>query len=354
MSFLQGRFVVGRRAVLVLSPTVSAARAAAQMPRTACQEWRRRPDERSFAELGGRRFPKRGGCSTPPDGRAHSLAAAVSPAAARPQGDHGCRADIDSMRIPHSGAAPRGYSRISLDFTRATEPRMKLLIGNKNYSSWSMRPWVMLTQFDIPFEEVMARFDSFARRLHASRRRWRRCRPPARCRSWSTTTASPSGTRWRSPSTWPRSSRDKALWPRDARRRARARSVCAEMHSGFGALRSVFGMNIEASLPEVGARVLAENAAARADLARVIAALAGGARRVRRPVPVRRLFHRRRLLRAGGDAPAHLRAAGAGRRRRLHGARRSPPRARPRGSATRWRRRNSCRSRRPTARRATD
>ena len=38
---------------------------------------------------------------------------------------------------------------------------MKLLIGNKNYSSWSMRPWVLLTQFDIPFEEVMARFDSF-------------------------------------------------------------------------------------------------------------------------------------------------------------------------------------------------
>jgi glutathione S-transferase len=42
------------------------------------------------------------------------------------------------------------------------------------------------------------------------------------------------------------------------------------MHSGFSALRGAFGMNIEASLPEVGARVLAENAAARADLARMI------------------------------------------------------------------------------------
>ena len=52
--------------------------------------------------------------------------------------------------------------------------------------------------------------------------------------------------------------------------RARARSVCAEMHSGFPALRSAFGMNIEAALPEVGARVLAANAAARADLARMI------------------------------------------------------------------------------------
>jgi glutathione S-transferase len=43
------------------------------------------------------------------------------------------------------------------------------------------------------------------------------------------------------------------------------------MHSGFGALRSRFGMNIEARLPEVGARVLAEEPAARADVERVVA-----------------------------------------------------------------------------------
>ena len=67
--------------------------------------------------------------------------------------------------------------------------------------------------------------------------------------------------------------------PRDAKRRARARSLCAEMHSGFGALRNHFGMNIEAALPEVGARILAGEPAARADLARVVSlwqdALAG-------------------------------------------------------------------------------
>jgi glutathione S-transferase len=61
-----------------------------------------------------------------------------------------------------------------------------------------------------------------------------------------------------------------ALWPADTRTRARARSVCAEMHAGFGALRSHFGMNIEAALPEVGARVLNESAEVRADLARII------------------------------------------------------------------------------------
>jgi len=145
---------------------------------------------------------------------------------------------------------------------------MKLLIGNKNYSSWSMRPWVLLTQFDIPFEEVRVPFESFAAdsRFKAA-----------------VAERSPAGkvpvlvdddgfAVWDSlaiaeyvAEKFP----EKALWPRDVRRRARARSVCAEMHSGFGTMRDVFGMNIEASLPEVGARVLAGNEAARADLARM-------------------------------------------------------------------------------------
>ncbi len=146
---------------------------------------------------------------------------------------------------------------------------MKLLIGNKNYSSWSMRPWVMLTQFDIPFEEVLVRFDSFA---------------PDSAFKATVAALSPAGkvpilveddgfAVWDTlaiAETVAEKFPGKPMWPRDARRRARARSVCAEMHSGFGALRSAFGMNIEASLPEVGARVLAGNAAARADLARIV------------------------------------------------------------------------------------
>ena len=62
-----------------------------------------------------------------------------------------------------------------------------------------------------------------------------------------------------------------ALWPRDQAARARARSLCAEMHSGFSALRSACPMNIEASLPDVGASVLAEQPAVVADLARLVA-----------------------------------------------------------------------------------
>jgi glutathione S-transferase len=61
----------------------------------------------------------------------------------------------------------------------------------------------------------------------------------------------------------------KALWPRDAVARARARSIACEMHSGFGALRNAFPQNIEASLPQVGVEQLAKDAAAAADLARI-------------------------------------------------------------------------------------
>ncbi len=146
---------------------------------------------------------------------------------------------------------------------------MKLLIGNKNYSSWSMRPWVLLTQFDIPFEQVMVPFDSFAAdsRFKATVGALSPVRKvPILLEDdgfaiWDTLAIAEYVAE-----KFP----DKGLWPRDARRRARARSVCAEMHSGFAALRSAFGMNIEASLPDVGARVLAENAAARADVERVI------------------------------------------------------------------------------------
>ena len=62
---------------------------------------------------------------------------------------------------------------------------------------------------------------------------------------------------------------DKQLWPSDPKARARARSVCAEMHSGFTALRNHCPMNIEASLPEVGRIVWRDQAGVRADMARI-------------------------------------------------------------------------------------
>jgi glutathione S-transferase len=63
---------------------------------------------------------------------------------------------------------------------------------------------------------------------------------------------------------------DKHLWPQDKAARARARSVTAEMHSGFTALRSACPMNIEAHLPDVGALLWRDSAAVRADVQRLV------------------------------------------------------------------------------------
>ena len=146
---------------------------------------------------------------------------------------------------------------------------MKLYIGNKNYSSWSMRPWVLLTQAGISFEEVMLRFDAFTPDSNFK----------AALRDLSPTGKVPvlvdgDLVVWDTlaiaeylAEQFP----EKALWPRDKAARARARSLCAEMHSGFTGLRTHCPMNIEASLPAVGALVWRDQPAVRADLARLIA-----------------------------------------------------------------------------------
>ena len=145
---------------------------------------------------------------------------------------------------------------------------MQLYIGNKNYSSWSMRPWVLMTQAGIPFDEVMLRFDAFSPGS-MFKTQVERLNPAGRVpvlvddglAVWDTL-AIAEYLAERFPGN--------QLWPADARARARARSVCAEMHSGFGALRNHFGMNIEAVLPEVGARVLADQAKVRDNVARIV------------------------------------------------------------------------------------
>ena len=145
---------------------------------------------------------------------------------------------------------------------------MQLVVGNKNYSSWSMRPWVLMKQAGIPFEEVMLRFDAFSPDS-AFKRRLAGLSPAGRVpvlvddgfAVWDTL-AIAEYLAERFPA--------KQLWPADTKARARARSVCAEMHSGFTALRSHFPMNIEAKLPEIGAKALAEQAGVRTDLDRIV------------------------------------------------------------------------------------
>ena len=146
---------------------------------------------------------------------------------------------------------------------------LKLYIGNKNYSSWSMRPWVLLKQSQIPFEEVMVRFDSFeaGSRFKAT---ILAVNPAGKVPALvdeglvvSDTLAIAEYLAEQFP--------EKQLWPADKAARARARSVCADMHSGFTALRSHCPMNIEASLADTGALLWRDQPALRTDVARLVA-----------------------------------------------------------------------------------
>ena len=144
---------------------------------------------------------------------------------------------------------------------------MQLHIGNKNYSSWSMRPWVLMRQAGIAFEEVMVRFDGFTPQSQF-KQRIGALNPAGKVPIlvddglvvWDTL-AIAEYVAERFP--------EHQLWPRERAARARARSVCAEMHSGFSALRSACPMNIEARLPEVGAIVLRDQSGVRGDLDRI-------------------------------------------------------------------------------------
>jgi glutathione S-transferase len=123
---------------------------------------------------------------------------------------------------------------------------LTLIIGNKNYSSWSLRPWLLLKQVGIPFRERYI---------------------PIRSEAWRTQIRdlSPSGKVpallhgdvrvWDSlaiceylAERFP----EKQLWPTAIAARAEARSVSAEMHSGFQALRQNMFMNIRRRMPTRG------------------------------------------------------------------------------------------------------
>jgi len=118
---------------------------------------------------------------------------------------------------------------------------LALLIGNKNYSSWSLRPWLLLRQSGLAFDESRVALDTpgFA----------------ATVRAWS-----PAGhvpvLRHGETHVWDSLAiceylaevfPDKKLWPREREARALARAISAEMHSGFQALRSQMPMNVRAS-----------------------------------------------------------------------------------------------------------
>ena len=148
---------------------------------------------------------------------------------------------------------------------------LKLYIGNKNYSSWSMRPWVLMRQAGIPFEEVMVRFDSFDADSQF-KQTLAQIAPTGKVPVLVDAAGTEPTVVWDTLAIAEYLAEQHPhlnLWPADRAARATARSVCAEMHSGFGALRSACPMNIEAHLPEVGALIWRDNAAVRQDVARL-------------------------------------------------------------------------------------
>ncbi|BAN24417.1 glutathione S-transferase family protein [Caballeronia insecticola] len=125
---------------------------------------------------------------------------------------------------------------------------MKLVIGDKLNSSWSMRPWVLLKHFGIPFDEVLIRLgrhDTQANILAVS--------PSGKVPCLVTEAGDAVWESLAIIETIAELHPEHAMWPRDAAIRARARSISAEMHAGFADLRQNMPMEITKHAPGTGA-----------------------------------------------------------------------------------------------------
>lgn len=147
---------------------------------------------------------------------------------------------------------------LSQTLNAAENAGLKLVIGNKNYSSWSMRPWLAMTAFGIPFEEVRISLGQQETSMRISQHS-AAGKVPVLIAGETTVWDSLAICEYLAEQ-FP----DKRLWPHDVTARAMARSICAEMHSGFGELRSAMWMNIRARFPGKG-----RTPGAQADIARI-------------------------------------------------------------------------------------
>jgi len=116
---------------------------------------------------------------------------------------------------------------------------LKLVIGNKNYSSWSMRPWLVLRANDIPFEEIFVPLYTDQADKDRLLSHSQSGKVPALIDGDVTVWDSLAIVEYLA-ETHP----DKNIWPTERAARAHARAVSAEMHSGFMALRNECGMNL--------------------------------------------------------------------------------------------------------------
>jgi len=127
--------------------------------------------------------------------------------------------------------------------------KLQLVVGNKNYSSWSMRPWIALRQAGIPFEEVLLKFDTSGGGLRVTG-----IEPYSKAGKVPVLLVDGVAV-WDSLAICETAAElfpGKGLWPEVPAARSVARSVCAEMHSGFQDLRGSMPMNIRGRHPGKG------------------------------------------------------------------------------------------------------
>ena len=141
---------------------------------------------------------------------------------------------------------------------------MKLVIGNKNYSSWSLRPWLAMKMAGIAFEEVRIALDqpdTKARILRYSPTGKVPCLVDGKLTVWDSLAICEYVNETHASG---------RLWPAERATRATARAVTAEMHSGFAALRTYLSMDIRARKPARGAEAQ-RLAGVQADIERIVA-----------------------------------------------------------------------------------
>jgi glutathione S-transferase len=135
-----------------------------------------------------------------------------------------------------------------------------LTISSKNYSSWSLRGWLLTRLSGLPFEEIVMPIDDPAARaelLLLSPSILVPCLSHDDIRVWDTLAIAEYLNEIRP---------DAGLLPADRRERAHCRSICGEMHSGFASLRSALPMNLKAHFPDF--KVWAR---AQSDIERIVA-----------------------------------------------------------------------------------
>ena len=134
---------------------------------------------------------------------------------------------------------------------------LKLVIGDHNYSSWSLRPWLVLKQSGLPFEKVSIRLRESTTKAEILKHS-----PSGKvpCLIDSQTVV------WDSLAICEYiAEKVPALWPADSKSRAEARTISAEMHTGFVALRHMLPMDVTASKPPT-----TRTADVEADIARIV------------------------------------------------------------------------------------